>query len=53
MPRKKKQIPPQFIISQSSQSLLPCVWMKHFNHAEKLKYIIIELLTIKFSSFSK
>jgi len=27
--------------------------MKHFNNAEKLKYIVFELLAIKFPSFSK
>jgi len=33
--------------------VIPCVWMKHFNNAEKLKCIVFELLVIKFSSFSK
>jgi len=27
--------------------------MKHFNNAEKLKYILFELFVIKFLSFSK
>jgi len=27
--------------------------MKHFNNVQKLKYIVFELLAIKFPSFSK
>jgi len=32
---------------------LLCVWMTHFYNTEKLKWIVFELLAIKFSSFSK
>jgi len=33
--------------------VLSCVWMKHFNSAEKLKCIVFELFAIKVPSFSK